>query len=256
MKRIDFYFFISLAVVLVALFGIPHFDTKQIRQHAAHPTAQQKASHMLNLLNERGRSEGVCTGTAIGPHAILTAEHCLEEEDRPDSINLDLATEKHHITHVAYDNRDHVIVLLDGTAFSNVEVFNQASSSTLGETVTLYGNGGKNYPSVPKYGKVMDCEDPSDVDETSGEFCTSLDVIPGDSGSAVYNTKGEIVGVVTYETTDEKYTNINFATNFAPEIIATALTYDGKPAPAVPSVKKKTPPHDDLENLLHSFFGE
>ena len=48
-------------------------------------TLQRRATHRVKYGN------GLCTATAIGPHALLTATHC-NKHGEDATINLDLAT--------------------------------------------------------------------------------------------------------------------------------------------------------------------
>jgi len=201
---------------------------------------EQKASHYL-LLRGAYRALGTCTGTAIGPHAILTAAHC-DQDDSVRSVQIDLATETHEILSTATDGRDHIILLVDGTPFTNIEkvVYDVA---VVGQPVVFYGVGGGHYPPVAKYGFVEDCQDPSDLDAAAGQFCFGARAIPGDSGSAVYDAEGHVVGIVTYlDRSTEPSSTIGYALNFTEKQIADASSFDGvkTPKPVVAVEHKKT----------------
>jgi hypothetical protein len=233
MKRFDHYFFyfLTLGLIYFVFSGVPkfHHSAANARTDVFHPTAQQKTAHMITMLDEDGFRLGVCTATAVGPHAFLTAEHC-SENGKAKMVTFDLATEKHRIYAASFDNRDHMLILVGGTAFTNYLPITQGVPK-LGETVTIYGDGRMEYPPIPKYGKIFDCGDFSDIDNAAGETCYSLHVIPGDSGSAVYNTKGEIVGLVTYQTTEDDGTiaGRGFTLHFKQATIDEARTFSGNP---------------------------
>jgi|SRR5271154_2353456 len=231
MKRFDHYFFyfLTLGLLYLVFSGVPKFHHSAPRTDVNHPTAQQKTSHMITMLNEDGMRLGVCTATAVGPHAFMTAEHCNSDGDAK-YVTFDLALEKHRIYAVTFDNRDHMIALVGGAAFRNYLPIVQGTPR-LGETVTIYGDGRMEYPPVPKYGKTFDCGDFSDIDNDAGETCYSTQVIPGDSGSAVYNTKGEIIGLVTYQTTEDDGTicGRGFTLHFKPEVLKQAVEFKGDP---------------------------
>jgi hypothetical protein len=224
MKRIDFYYFLTLGILAVFFFGIPkapHF--KQAHKMAI--TAEQRTSHLIIFLDNKGEELGRCTGTAIGPNAVLTAEHC-NERGESKQVTFDLVKEKHNILASTSDDRDHIIYLVDGSSFSNIEPV-VSKLPTLNEVVTSYGNIYGTYPATPRYGRVTDCDDPSDLDAAAGEECYSLEVNRGDSGSAVFNTKGEIVGLVTYMHEDEqgKTSGIGFSLNFNTAQLKTARMF-------------------------------
>lgn len=53
---------------------------------------------------------GKCSGTAVGPHLLLTAEHCLV-----DATSLSLNGEQVAVKKVYRDGNDHVLVVVDKT---------------------------------------------------------------------------------------------------------------------------------------------
>jgi hypothetical protein len=242
-KRIDFYYFLSWGLILLAIFGVPkHTKHRLVLQPIAAMSKQQLASHSLLLKDEDGETLGMCTGTAIGPHALLTAEHCLERGGVK-KISPDLATEDHNILAVAGDGRDHVLLLLDGSPFTNY-ITVKPGTAKLKDLVNMYGAGGGEYPPAHKSGHVVDCQDPSDVDTNAGIVCTTLPIIPGDSGSAVYEADGEMVGIVTYSDTERPYTNVDFALNFSQKMYNDAAAFDGTHTPKPVTKKKVENPFD------------
>jgi hypothetical protein len=227
-KRIDFYYFLSIGLLALVFMGVPTFKHKALRlplQPVNTMSVEQLSSHSLSLEDKDSGYLGLCSSTAIGKHAVLTAEHCLMNGDVK-QVELDMATEDHRILAAASDGRDHVILLLDGTPFKNfVSVVN--ANSPVNDEVMIYGVGGHAYPPVPKHGHTVTCEDPSDMDSSAGIFCTTIPVIPGDSGSAIYNSMKQVVGVVTYSSTGRPYTNVNFALNFTQGKLDEAQKFSG-----------------------------
>lgn len=234
MKRFDVYFiyFFTLSLLtFCALAAAGVLTVPQFKQDLPKSTIYQKeqlTQHAI-WLKKGPEAQGLCTGTAVGPHAILLASHCIEREQ--DNLTIDLALETHDIIATVADGRDHTLLLIDGTPFTFTESV-QMGTAAVGDTVTLYGVGGEAYPPVPKYGKVTNCEDPSDMDIKAGEFCTSTHVSPGDSGSAVFNIKGEIVGLTTYSDPDTYPTSSrDFRLDFTQKQLDQATMFDGKDVP-------------------------
>lgn len=189
---------ILLGVVL--LFG----TTRTIH---VHPTPQQRVEHMLNFQTANNKDFGECTGTAVGPHAILTAEHCNDRyTGKGTQILLDESMRHYHILGAIGDNQDHVIFLLDGPPLKNfvdISKLVDVAPPRPGEHLVIYGDGMREFPPKRRDGKVdllEQEEDSSDVDADLGMTYYTMEVIPGDSGSAVFGEDGRIVGIITYST--------------------------------------------------------
>lgn len=224
MRRVDFYYFLTLSIVLLFIFGLPTMSYRNA--NPAKPAIigkEQLASHLIVLKDGEGKEIGICTGTAIGPNAILTAEHCSANGEAK-IVSIDEVMENRVIEAVAVDGRDHVILLIDGAPFRNIEKIKTAPAK-VGEVVTMFGVGGGLYPPTPKYGKITDCQDPSDVDADAEISCATIPVIQGDSGSAIYNTKGEVVSVVTYMVQNSE---AGFGLAFSQGILDAAASFSDK----------------------------
>ena len=219
LKRFDFCFLLSIAIIgcVLSLSG-PKPHVRTIHRHptpATMITTQQRESHILIFVDKSDEPIGSCSARAIGPHAVITATHCLSGRD-VFGIKIDMSEETHDIVSVATDGRDHMLLLIDGTAFKNYEKI-KVGKVQINDVVTYYGSGGDEYPPVPKFGKVTDCQDPSDMDEAAEIVCFDTSSIFGDSGSTVYNDKGEVVALVTYlidQGTGKPTTTVGFGLNF------------------------------------------
>jgi hypothetical protein len=78
-------------------------------------------------------------------------------------------------------------------------------------------------------------------------------VIPGDSGSAVYNTKGEIVGIVTYlDRSVEPSGAVGFTLSFTPKELGEAAAFNGV---KTPSPTYRTKHSEPPVNPFQFFFG-
>lgn len=189
------------------------------RPQQATITPERRATHMITYYGENGHTIGTCTGTVVGPHALLTAVHCDEGEST--TISLDLSVRKFKIIGTIHDSRDHIIYHLDGPAFKNIVTIHEREA-VLGETVTSYGDGHRDFPQHTYFGKaIVDANggDTSEIDAADGTHCFSIPVVPGDSGSAIYGIDGSIVAVVTYGGTngEEEPVAVGFALAFSPQ---------------------------------------
>lgn len=181
---------------------------------------QHKAAHSLTFLNEKDAPIAGCSATAIGLHALLTALHC-DEHGQWTSLNIDLSTHTYHILSGVVDDRDHLILIVDGPEFKNTVSVIQRSA-VLGEHIYMYGFGGGDYPAHRYDGTVIEEReggDPSDVDAFAGIENYSFPVILGDSGSAVFGNDGAIVGVITYRRTGNPSYSTGFALNFPQDVL-------------------------------------
>jgi hypothetical protein len=206
-------------------------------------TAQRKVSHMISFIDpDTRRGSGLCSATVIGPHAILTAEHCDYKDGKGNldqtALMIDLSTKVYHIEDSILDDRDHQILLVDGPAFTDIATY-QVRQPVAGETVFILGDGKGEFPPRELVGTVISVpNDASSVDGEAGLFYSTMKVIPGDSGSAVYGTDGKIVGLVTYllrMKNEPNASNANFSLAFTDAQIQQAK--DFQPIPYV--AKKK-----------------
>lgn len=158
------------------------------------PSIQRKATHLI-LYTQDHQVHGACTGTIVGPHALMTAKHC--DEGSFDAIRLDLAMHEYHIQKRWEDDHDHVVYGLDGDAFDDISVIKQRPAKE-GEPVYFYGDPEAQYPPVLKEGYVEHNSDPSEITRKTGMHEYTMESIPGCSGSAVYAADGSMIGLITY----------------------------------------------------------
>jgi hypothetical protein len=183
--------------LVVATYVIILVSLKICYREAKQPTLQEKVEHTIYFLDDSWKPTERCTATAIAPHAILTTEHCnLTVQGNIGSfINIDLSTRRYKIFNEFFDERDHVIYILDGPAFKNIlpEEYMINVKPSHGK-VFIYGAA-----SNRSDGKVdNDFVQVSDVDINQGLAYYTIPVFPGDSGSAIFDENGKVVGLVTY----------------------------------------------------------
>lgn len=216
------------------------------------PPAEQKATHMVTFYRGN-RPVGLCTATAIGPHALLTASHCNKDE-KLTKIHLDVVLNDFHIQKTLTDDRDHDIYLVDAQFTNYIDY--KVRPAKLGEHVHLYGHGEGDYPSHRQDGKMIRFDDPSDIDQRQGIVAFDMTVIPGDSGSAVLADDGSIVALTTYLWTDEKTnvkTTVDFLPGFTDEQVAEAVSF--APDPNWKELPYMEPPRSRTLNLF-DFFNQ
>lgn len=250
--------FLTLSAVLIfgAAVGREYYN------HTHSPvepmTLQRRAEHRIEY-RAHDRATGYCTGTAIGPHALMTASHCNNERDKTDTFRLDNSPQDFHIENTLSDNRDHDVYLVD-TQFTNWIPY-VVRPAKFGEHVYLYGSGGAGYPPRRLDGTRISYDDPSDIDADDGQVRFSMPVIPGDSGSAVFNDDGTIAAVTTYLLRDpwmfdylNDQTTLDFTPAFTPKQLADAESF--APTEYHPNKKKDDADSDDdeLPSFLPPFF--
>lgn len=210
-------------LALCAVLALSGCTTKQVA------TLEQKATHEMVWHDNQGRADGQCTATAIGPHALLTADHC-NPQDILQYFTLDMSIHVYRTVAVAHDARDHAIYIIDGPAFKNY-VTVKATMAVPGEKVHMYGNGDGRFISRRLDGTRVPEFDPSDVDEAEGNQYFSLKASSGDSGAAVYNEAGEMVAILTYSLSSDETPlshSAGFSLNFSDKNFAYAQNYDPK----------------------------
>lgn len=120
----------------------------------------------------------VCSGTAIGRHALLTAEHCLDKG----ALTIDGQPAK--ILEVVKGGKDQVILRVDLT-FRHAAPF--GPKPLQGQRIHYIGNAGT--PKLYRTGHVSAITEQTVILDVNGFM--------GDSGAAVFNEAGQIVGLVS-----------------------------------------------------------
>lgn len=119
-------------------------------------------------------SDGTCSGTAIAPHAILTATHCFTGK-------LSGLT----VVRRMDDGDDHTLLVVTQTFRARAEI---APIPERGATVHIFGNPGELrglYASGTVAGSYQ------------ADTLLELPIFYGDSGAAVLDAQGRIVGVIS-----------------------------------------------------------
>ena len=135
---------------------------------------------------------GTCSGTVVGPQTILTAGHCLKEEENelgfeeppPDTMKVD--GYKVTILAVVFDEADHALVKTD-FVFKD---WSKISRPPPVSAVVHYWGNPDGISHVYREGYVTSYTHGAMVMDVNGFF--------GDSGSGIFDEDGDLVGVMSF----------------------------------------------------------
>lgn len=127
-------------------------------------------------------TDGSCSGTAVGPSLVLTAEHCLmggplvSVNGKPAKIGAKLV-----------DGQDHMLLVVQGVVFRRYATLDQRPFRQ-GQEVHWWGNPA-GLRDQYRIGYVMGFEE--------GWALISAPVDSGDSGAGIFDRSGRVVGVIS-----------------------------------------------------------
>ena len=209
--------FRSLAsLVIIATLAIsPAFGIHK-KQLTKLQEQQHQSMHEIVMVDRDTDGEivsgGLCTAYAVGPHTLMTAQHC--DDEKTDRVYVDPVTREsvkdntavsYKIVSRQFDNQDHMLLDLSGANFK-VTIF-------LSPNVRLPQQGEHVYQwGCPagirdqyREGVVMGSLPMGILDDTEVNakgplvYFIQEAIIGGDSGSAIFSAKdGALIGIVTY----------------------------------------------------------
>jgi len=144
-------------------------------------------------------NDGVCSGTAIGPHAILTAAHCFEKGTEILGVN---AYPAHEVGKRIADNNEHVIFFVNVT-FARWAELRAGARMIAGQRVRMIGHPKGVLWSIHREGVVGgdvvfdDCTTFIPGRKQCVVTLFDMNTAKGDSGAAIFDEAGRIVGVNT-----------------------------------------------------------
>jgi hypothetical protein len=164
------------------------------------------AMHEVYIAAPHEADNGYCTVYAIGPHTILTAEHCLGDYPKADLLILDEYGTKQGahavVDEVILDGNDHAIAILKGAGLSSDF---KEFKAYLGKPAPYSLQQGDR---VFKYAVTASivCKDCYTEGYFSGyamrgEKVVTWFILPaatGDSGALIFNVNNQLVGMVSF----------------------------------------------------------
>jgi len=170
----------SIGAVAVVVLCAMMLTTMGIRLPDAHGNPLTLARQTEHLLTFRG---GTCSATAVGPHTLLSASHCFANDTL---VSIDGKPTR--VLWIAQDGHDHTLV---GQTIAFVHYVHHYAVGVQGEPVFVLGNPA-NDRDVYRKGYV------SGPSKEGGQpvILYELPIFFGDSGAAIFDSDGRIVGVV------------------------------------------------------------
>lgn len=124
---------------------------------------------------------GVCGATAVGKRTLLSAAHCVHKDDKVVLVNGTAVG----ILRMEFDGADHVLIVVT-VMFDHIATVTAPPKQ--GDRVRWYGNP-IGIPDVYGEGLI--------VGQFEGRTLIDGNIWFGTSGSALFNERGQIVGVVS-----------------------------------------------------------
>jgi hypothetical protein len=183
---------------------------------------QHKSMHEIVMVNrdENGKviGGGLCTAYAVGPHTLLTAEHCNDEYatgvyiDAPLQLIRPQQVMSYKIISRTFDKQDHMLLDVSGIYFKNtIELTDHVRVPRQGEHTYQWGNPGgirDQYREGVVMGNMPSSGD-DEIDATGVVYLIQETVIGGDSGSSVFSAEdGQLIGIITYGIDDGKLAGV------------------------------------------------
>lgn len=172
-----------ITMLLLLVLGATCSSEINARIYKTHKASHQTAQSVFL------QGTAICSATAIGPQALLTATHC----ERPtEALVIRGFKDKATIVGRIRDGNDHTIYLLQNVHFKDYLQVDLNYPLQQGEDVFLWGNPGKWSDQLRK-GYVTGEEKQGDPHTTLYD----LNGWHGDSGAGIINTQGKLIAVMS-----------------------------------------------------------
>jgi hypothetical protein len=196
---------------IIALFLLVFLVAGCAKQLSAVDRAHRTTLHL-------SMDTGSCSGTAIGPHAILSASHCFAGMQSLSVNGVPVV-----VADAISDGHDHTILIVDQTFLNWAQI---GPAPAQGDQVFILGNPGE-LTDLYRGGHMSG----SAVDGNTRVSLYDLQDFPGDSGSGIFDEQGRLVGVISiFMAFQDRGARIQFAGSFGlaftPAQLALAATVD------------------------------
>jgi V8-like Glu-specific endopeptidase len=200
----------------------------------------------------------MCTATAIGPHALLTATHCeLPTDDVVIAVQNDTDDNDDigHIVKRIRDKADHTILFISGQSFPSWVSVNLDDPLEQNENVFSIGNPAE-WTDVFYRGYIQGTQVDHSLEAAFGlgtpdEVLLDIQVWHGDSGAGVFNDKGELIGVLTgmdHPAKDAPSAAFMYKMAFTADQIAEAVKFTAPGFVPPPKKDKNSDDKDDKDD--------
>lgn len=140
-----------------------------------------------------------CSGTAIGPQAILTATHC----ELPSEILYIRGLDAAPIVARIRDGQDHTIFLLSGVQFPDYVDVSLKDPLEQSEDVFTFGNPGE-LRDIYQKGYIAGVRKDTSLAADLGlgdpsAILFSVQAYSGESGAGIFNTFGQLIAVLSID---------------------------------------------------------
>lgn len=134
---------------------------------------------------------GTCSGFARKAQVIQTAGHCLSDATKQLTANGQVC----NVRLIVKDKTDHALVRVSGCRFTKFARMGRTPKQ--GDQVFVWGNPGM-FKDLLRFGSIAGYQ----YDEGQNALTTLVDIngFFGDSGAAIFNRRGQVVGQVSVGT--------------------------------------------------------
>lgn len=164
-------------------------------------SAQSTGVVLVNTTVGYGQAEGAGSGLVMDADGIVVTNHHVVAGATTITVTDPSTGTRYPATVLGYDTTDDVAVLqLQGA--SGLKTVTSDPTSSVGEAVTAIGNAEGRSQLTAAAGSILATDVSIDVSEDDGSTAAlsglienSSDVVPGDSGGALIDSQGEVVGM-------------------------------------------------------------